>query len=396
MKYLIFTILFLNIFITIMAQVDPQIDKIKSLIISTKNKFAPDKRTALFDVELKKADKRYVVKGETNIQEAKDHLIMALDGEGVIYEDSIEVLPSKFLGDKIYGIINLSVSNIRTNPEHPAELSTQALLGTPIKVLKKIKGGYYLIQTPDLYLSYLDDDGFQLMNKSEWDEWKKSEKIIFTNDFGWAYESADKNSMRVSDLVAGNLLKLISEEEKFYKVEFPDKRIAYVPKSESEKFDNWYNSLNPTGETILQTAYRFMGVPYLWGGTSAKGMDCSGFTKTVYFLNGIILPRDASQQVFTGDLVESDNGWENFQAGDLLFFGTKASENKKERITHVAIYIGDGDYIHAAGRVRINSFNQSKQYFSDYRKSGFIRAKRILSSVGKNGIERILDNEFYK
>lgn len=396
MKYLISTILFLNIFITTMAQVDPQIDKIKSLIISTKNKFAPDKRTALFDIELKKVDKIYVVKGETNIQEAKDQLIIALDGEGVIYEDSIEVLPSKSLGDKVYGVINLSVSNIRTNPEHPAELSTQALLGTPIKVLKKTKGGYYLIQTPDLYLSYLDDDGFQLMNKSQWDEWKKSEKIIFTNEFGWAYESPDKNSMHVSDLVAGNLLKLINEEKEFYKVEFPDKRIAYVQKSESQRFEYWYKSLNPTGETIVHTAYRFMGVPYLWGGTSSKGMDCSGFTKTVYFLNGIILPRDASQQVFTGELVESKNGWDNFQPGDLLFFGTKATDNKKERITHVAIYIGDGDFIHAAGRVRINSFNPSKPYYSDYRKTGFIRAKRILNSVGKNGIEKILDNDFYK
>ena len=53
-------------------------------------------------------------------------------------------------------------------------------------------------------------------------------------------------------------------------------------------------------ETIVATAYRFFGVPYLWGGTSVKGMDCSGFTKTVYFLNGVLLPRDASQQVARG------------------------------------------------------------------------------------------------
>ncbi|MCX7611047.1 MAG: C40 family peptidase, partial [Ignavibacterium sp.] len=195
---------------------------------------------------------------------------------------------------------------------------------------------------------------------------------------------------------AGNLLKLLSVEKDFYKVEFPDKRTAYIHKSEAERFNQWYQSLKPTGESILQTAYRFMGVPYLWGGTSVKGMDCSGFTKTVYFLNGIILPRDASQQVYTGELINTENGWKNLQAGDLLFFGTKATENRKERITHVAIYIGDGDFIHAAGRVKINSFNQSKPYYSDYRKSGFIRAKRILTSIGKNGIERIMENDFYK
>ncbi len=97
-----------------------------------------------------------------------------------------------------------------------------------------------------------------------------------------------------------------------------------------------------------------------------------------------------------GELVDTKDGWQNLQAGDLLFFGTKAKENKKERITHVAIYIGDGDFIHAAGRVKINSLNSSKSSYSEYRNNRFIRAKRILTSVGKNGIERILENSFYK
>lgn len=380
----------------IFSQVNPNMEKAKTIIRETKEKFAPDKRVAVFNIEAEQPANKIIIKGETNLPEAKEYLIRTLDGEAIKFEDKIQLLPAKELGDKIYGVINLSVSNIRTNPDHPAELSTQSLLGTPIKVLKEGQWGFYLVQTPDGYISWLDDDGFQLMNEEEWNEWKSSEKIIYLNEFGWAYEKADVNSQHVSDLVAGNLLKLISEEKEFYQVEFPDKRIAFVQKNESQKFSQWYKSLNPDGEKILQTAYRFMGVPYLWGGTSAKGMDCSGFTKTVYFLNGIILPRDASQQVHTGELVDTKNGWQNLQAGDLLFFGTKANGEKKERITHVAIYIGDGDFIHAAGRVRINSFNKSKSYYSEYRDNAFIRAKRILSSVGKNGIEKILDNSFYK
>ena len=388
----IFFVFINNIF----SQVNSDMEKAKTIIRETKERFAPDKRVAVFNIEAEQPENKIIIKGETNLPEAKEFLIRTLDGEAIKFEDKIELLPSKELGDKIYGVINLSVSNIRTNPDHPAELSTQSLLGTPIKVLKKGQWGYFLIQTPDGYISWLDDDGFQLMNKEEWNEWKSSEKIIYLKEFGWAYEKADFNSQHISDLVAGNLLKLVSEEKGFYQVEFPDKRIAFVNKNESQKFSQWYQSLNPDGEKILQTAYRFMGVPYLWGGTSAKGMDCSGFTKTVYFLNGIILPRDASQQVHTGDLVDTKNGWENLQAGDLLFFGTKANGEKKERITHVAIYIGDGDFIHASGRVRINSFNKEKPYYSEYRDNAFIRAKRILSSVGKNGIEKILDNSFYK
>jgi len=396
MKTKLLIILFLTIIIKTMAQVNPDIEKIKALIIETKNKFAPDKRVALFNVELNIPDKKYIVQGETNIPEAKDYLVMKLDGDGIPFVDNITLLPSSELNQKFYGVITLSVANLRSNPDHPAELSTQAILGTPIKILKKGKSGFYLVQTPDGYISWLDDDGFELMNKSELEQWNKSDKIIFIKEYGWAYQNPDKNSQHISDLVAGNIVKLLDEEGEFYKVEFPDKRIAYVLKSESEKFSKWYNSQNPTGETILQTAYKFMGVPYLWGGTSAKGMDCSGFTKTVYFLNGIIIPRDASQQVHTGELIDTKNGWENLKAGDLLFFGSKETKDKKERITHVAIYIGDGDYIHAAGRVKINSFNKSKPYYSEYRENGFIRAKRILSSVGKNGVVRILENEFYK
>lgn len=380
----------------IFSQVNPNMEKAKTIIRETKERFAPDKRVAVFNIEAEQPENKIIIKGETNLPEAKEFLIRALDGEAIKFEDKIELLPSKELGDKIYGVINLSVSNIRTNPDHPAELSTQSLLGTPIKVLKKGQWGYFLVQTPDGYISWLDDDGFQLMNEGEWNQWKSSEKIIYLKEFGWAYEKADFNSQHISDLVAGNILKLISEEKEFYQVEFPDKRVAFVNKNESQIFSQWYQSLNPDGEKILQTAYRFMGVPYLWGGTSAKGMDCSGFTKTVYYLNGIILPRDASQQVHTGDLVDTKNGWKNLQAGDLLFFGTKANGEKKERITHVAIYIDDGDFIHASGRVRINSFNKAKPYYSEYRDNAFIRAKRILSSVGKNGIEKILDNSFYK
>lgn len=371
-------------------------EKVNSILKEIKENFAPDKRVAVFDIEAVEVDNKIIIKGETNFPDAKTELGNTLNEAGLNFTDEIELLPSKKLGDKIYGVINLSVANFRSKPDHPAELVTQAILGTPVKVYKKGEDGYYLIQTPDGYISWLDNDGVQFMDETELNDWLSSPKIIYKNVYGFSYTEADENSQPVSDLVAGNLLKIMGEDSNFYLVNYPDGRTAYIKKDEAQLFNDWYNSLNPTGETILKTAYRFLGIPYLWGGTSAKGMDCSGFTKSVYYLNGIILARDASQQVNTGELIDTKDGWGNLKAGDLLFFGRKANGDRKERITHVAIYIGDGDFIHAAGRVRINSFNPEKSYYSDYRKMGFIRAKRILSSVGKNGIEKILDNNFYK
>lgn len=371
-------------------------EKVNSIIQQVKGKFAPDKRVAIFNIEATQSDNKIILRGETNLSNAKSELVKMMNNSNIKFEDEIGLLPSNKLGNKKFGVINLSVANIRSKPDNPAELATQAILGTPIKILKKGEDGYYLVQTPDGYIAWLDNDGFAFMDETELNNWLSSPKIIYTNVYGFSFSEANEKSQTVSDLVAGNLLKIIGEDSNFFLVNYPDGRTAYVKKDEAKLFNDWYNALNPTGESILKTAYRFMGIPYLWGGTSPKGMDCSGFTKTVYFLNGIILARDASQQVNTGELVDTKDGWKNLQPGDLLFFGRKASGDKKERITHVAIYIGDGDFIHASGRVRINSLNPAKSYYSQYRDNMFVRAKRILTSVGKNGIERILDNNFYK
>ena len=396
MKNVLIFLIGIIFYTTAFSQENGKMENINSFINLVKNKYAPDKRVALFNIKVEKYGDNYILSGETNLPEAKMELMDQLKKENLSVKEQIKILPAEELGNKTFGVINLSVANLRSHPDHPAELSTQAILGMPIKVLKKGKGGFHLVQTPDGYISWLDNGGFHQMTEDEVKAWLLADKIIYMQDFGFAYSQPDYKSQRVSDLAIGNLLKLVGEEKDYYKVEFPDAREAFIKKEECQLFDKWYADINPTPENILKEAHRFMGVPYLWGGTSSKGMDCSGFTKTVFFLNGIILPRDASQQVHTGELVDTENGWENLKPGDLLFYGSKATEDRKERITHVSIYIGDGDFIHASGRVQINSFNPDKPYYSDYRKSGFIRAKRILNSIGTEGVDRIKDNSFYK
>lgn len=101
-------------------------------------------------------------------------------------------------------------------------------------------------------------------------------------------------------------------------MKYPNGKTAFVPKEHAQLYDDWLASVEISGENLVETK-SLMGLPYLWGGTSSKGVDCSGFTKTVFFMNGLIIPRDASQQINTGKVVDSTRNFENLIAGDLLF-----------------------------------------------------------------------------
>jgi len=374
---------------------EKNMDNVKKLISDVKAKYAPDKRITIYNVNVEEKEGKIVLSGETNIKKAKTELIEQLQKANVKYEEDIEVLPAKSLGEKKYAVINLSVANMRFAPEHAAEMATQTLLGTAVRVFDK-RDGWYLIQTPDNYIGWVDNDGVKLMTFEEVNNWITAPKVIYLNEFGFVNSAPEKNSLRVSDIVMGDILKFVEKGEKFTKVEYPNGRIGFIENELCADFTEWLKNTQPTQEGITNTAKKFIGMPYFWGGTSSKAMDCSGFSKTVYFINGVMLQRDASQQVNTGELVDTKDGFGNCQPGDLLFFGKKGSEEQKERITHVAIYLGNNEFIHSAGEISIDSFDKTKSNYNEYRLNSFIRAKRILSSLDKNGVYMLKNVDIYK
>ena len=342
-------------------------------IDAVRQQYAPDKRTVLFNVT---ARENGVLAGETIVPEAKAALLSKLQAAGLTYTDSIQVLPEPELEGKHYAVVTLSVANLRSQPKHPAELATQATMGTPLKVWKK-ENGWYLVQTPDNYLAWVDYAGAKLMTKAELNAWQQGEKLIYTNPYGFALASTDKDGATVSDLVYGDVFVVKGKSKGYYEVSFPDGRTGFVATAEASPYKEWIKSRQPTEDNLVQTSKRLMGLPYLWGGTSFKGVDCSGFTKTVYFMNGIVLPRDASQQVNVGELIDTDKNWDKLKPGDLLFFGTPAKDGKPERVVHVGMWIGgDKEFIHSAGRVRISSMNPSAPNWDEYENNRYLRTKR--------------------
>lgn len=370
-----------------------EISEIEQAVSEVKMEYAPDSRVAIFDIESIKSDHSIVLHGRTNLPEALAKFKEKLTNSNIRYTDSIEVLPASDLNGKTQGIITLSAANLRSNPKHSAELVTQGTLGMPVTIYKK-KGSWYLIQTPDKYISWVDSGGIVALDSAAYDTWIQSDKLIYTQTFGSSYTEKDASGPVVSDLVAGNILKLVAQEDDFYKVEFPDGRVAFVLEAQAAPYNDWLASLSQTEKSLVETSKTLMGLPYLWGGTSPKGVDCSGFTKTIFFLNGFIIPRDASQQVHQGVLVDQDKDFSKLQAGDLLFFGKKATDTTKERIVHVGMWIGNDEFIHSAGSVHISSVDENASNYDLYNINRYIRTKRLLNQ-DTNGIIDLKDTDLF-
>lgn len=358
---------------------------------SIAHKYVPDVREGICTVSLFLNNDEVVAKGRTNIPEAKNEIISFLRSKKVKLSDSISLIPDTGIIKKPWGLIDVSVGNIRLSPDHGMEMTSQAVMGTPVKILAE-DDGWLQVQTPDSYIGWIDGDAITAMTVSIYFDWKKSARVIFLGKTGDIIASPDNNEV-VSDIVAGVVLKAIGREKSFWHVLLPDGRSGYLPGNECRGFSDWAAETRPEADKILKTAKSLMGTPYLWGGTSVKGLDCSGFVKTVYFLNGIILSRDASLQVRHGMEISDHRNTGNLKEGDLLFFGW--NRGTALRPTHVGMYIGNTEFIHESGMVKINSLDSTRKNFSRFRRDSFLAARRIIGIDPGKGMQRVALHTWY-
>jgi cell wall-associated NlpC family hydrolase len=359
-----------------------QDDPCKTVLAPLKARYAPDRRVAVFDVVCVRQADVWIAKGDVDRDNAHRDVMAAINAAklGTIV-DSIRVLPDPALADVPFGIVKVSVGNVRSNPAHSAELATQVMMGMVVKVLKK-QGDWYYIQGPDQYLGWLEGAAMHLTKQAGAEAWQASPKVIMTSYFGVVRAQPDTMSLPVSDAVPGVLFKAVGVKGKWRAIETPDGRKGFIERRLVADYATWKSTRSLTAQNVEQTAKRFIGVPYLWGGTSPKGMDCSGFTKTVYRLNGLELNRDADEQAQMGVDVSTANDYAQLSKGDLIFFGRKASADRPERITHVGIYLQNKTIIHTPGGsgVRIDSFDPAAPNYNDGLVKSMVRARRIIGA----------------
>jgi len=289
-----------------------------------------------------------------------------------------------------WAVVDISVNYMREAPDYTAELGDQTLMGTVVEIVAE-DGYWRQIVSPEPYKAWVNELGLAAMTEDEVNAYISSPKYICTAGYSTVYSEPSPKSAIVSDLVTGCLIRPVTgsngkavRKGKFLACRLPSGRTGWVRRTDVEDFSSWTASRVTTGENIVNSALRFLGVPYMWGGTSIKGVDCSGLALCSYFLNGILLPRNASQQARAGVPAELDA----LEPGDLLFFGTQASEDKPARVNHVGIYIGDGRFIHSSQIVRISSLDPSAP---DHYERDPLFARRIIGHVADDTRPALLE-----
>jgi uncharacterized protein YgiM (DUF1202 family) len=351
----------------------PALDALQSV----KTQFAPDSHLAVFDVKLCQDGENLILQGEVDNPVGKEAALAAVKAAGFHVSDRITVLPQADFGERVWGLANLSLVNLREKPGNASEMGTQAFMGSVLRVWKT-ETNWFLVQTADHYLGWTEGGAFTACTREEAATWQAAPLLIVTALDERILEEPSGDAAPVSDVVQCDLVKLVGTRVDWFKVALPDGRSGYLPQHAAEDYSQWKQRRHPTPENIERTAQSLIGRPYFWGCNSVRGMDCSGFTKLVYFLNGIDLDRNTSQQCRQGIEVPLDDDLKNLKKGDLLFFGRPDRRTGAEKITHVGIYLEDKRFIQSSVMVHISSLDPTSPLSDRRRIRSLLHARRVL------------------
>lgn len=291
---------------------------------------------------------------------------------------------------KRMAVVQTSTCYMRLQPDYESALETQELMGTVVEIVGE-QGYWREIVSPQPYKAWTTEKTLVEMTPEELKAYEEAPKYIYTAHYGHVYTTpTNHNPSAICDVVGGDVLRVVEKQKgsaspsgkhgKWVEVMLPSGRTGWVLKKDvrplNERIDIRMGD-SAEGlvsvekmEDVIRQAYSLLGVPYLWGGMSSKGVDCSGLVRISFLMNDIMLPRNATQQIKCGKEVDL----KDIQRGDLIFFGN----TETGAITHVGIYLGNGEFIHASHLVRVNSLIPgAENYYENAHR--LIRACRIHS-----------------
>lgn len=340
-------------------RLDLYLELYKRELINDTNLFATN-LTAEWD----EAEEKVRLSGYVNYSQNHNALMRLfhyLGFEEVI--DEVEVLPSESLGEERFGFVMGYTSFTYSAPEPPRETLNEALMGDPVFILREGEDNHYLIQTAEGYVGYIDGRDLVRVNAERFASYQSGEQAYFLTDYEdghFMIPVGARLKVQERNLDGDNVI-----------VELPD---GFTVRAPSQVVAIRESEPNPAAIRALGVAEQLLGSRYVWGGKSLQGVDCSGLVQTAYKAQGINMPRDAYMQAYVGSIVATRDYPEGMRAGDLLYF-----LGGNGRITHTAMYMGEGIYIEASrGEVRYTSFNPEDENYDASRARGFAFAKRPL------------------
>jgi cell wall-associated NlpC family hydrolase len=234
----------------------------------------------------------------------------------------------------LYGICHLSIVPCRKEPSDRSELVTQLLFGELFTILETTEKWSRIKVEADAYECWIDNKQFLPLSVNTFNG-LVSEKQHYTTELVQVLTSVDGQALPI---VLGSTLPHLSKGQCGFE-------------SHNWKYDGQHTtaSASPSRSNLVETAHLYLHAPYLWGGRSPFGIDCSGLTQMVYKLNGKKIPRDAYQQAEAGTLLSFV---EEAEPGDLAFF-----DNAEGHIVHVGMILNASRIIHASGQVRVDRFD---------------------------------------
>jgi hypothetical protein len=338
-----------------------------------KEKLSLDARFTVFDVTESEKNKNVFVQ----VVCSEKHLDGAIRKYFKLFFDNSPAIKLKlnFLPDKAllykYGIANSGVCPLYSKASNKSEQTNQIIIGETFDLLEVSDNDeWFRVRLhKDGYIGWVNKNPVKLIGEKELVRFYKSEKVEIIKKFADIYSFPDKKSFVLRGIFLGVELPVTGRKKNWVEVMLPDGSNGWL----NEKTCRILEEDLENHRDLLKYAEMLFGVPYIWGGRSSFGIDCSSFTQLVYKMCGYQLPRDSNLQIKVG--VEIGKDFSNFKIGDLLFFG-----NKEGRVTHVGMFTGEGmDFIHSSGFVRINSLDKKSRLFDERLSKMFFGARRIIN-----------------